>query len=63
MVTRVSSNNDQNVSETLRLVQDLFSEAEEQIKKTERVSLNLYIPAINELRYSGHHLLKGLAFT
>lgn len=63
MVFPTSSDNDQNASDILRRAQELFFEAEEQIKKTERGSLKLHIPAINELRYAGHHLLKGLAST
>ncbi|MBF0624484.1 MAG: hypothetical protein HQL82_06720 [Magnetococcales bacterium] len=46
--------------EILSAVRDLFQAAEDDIKKVERTSREIPIPAVNELRYAGHHLLKGL---
>lgn len=42
-------------------IRRLFQEAEDDIKDAERRSLNLCVPAVNELRYAGHHVLRGLA--
>ncbi|MBF0284846.1 MAG: hypothetical protein HQL51_10360 [Magnetococcales bacterium] len=39
-------------------VKDLFDLAEKEIKAAERVGSGLGIPAINELRYAGHHVLE-----
>lgn len=44
----------------LSSIQKKFHEAEDDIKDAERRSLNLCVPAVNELRYAGHHVLKGL---
>lgn len=40
---------------------DLFDTAERHIKRVEICRSEVPFPAINELRYAGHHLLKGLA--
>lgn len=48
------------------LFQDLqkrFAEAESFIKEVELCERELPFPAINELRYAGHHLLKALVIT
>lgn len=37
-----------------------WREAEARLKRTERVRRELIIPAVNELRYAGFHLLEGL---
>lgn len=39
---------------------DLFDTAERYIKTVELCRSEVPFPAINELRYAGHHLLKGL---
>lgn len=41
-------------------ISDLYNTAEQFIKEVEICQPELPIPAINELRYAGHHLLKGL---
>ena len=41
-------------------ISDLYNTAEQFIKEVEICQSELPIPAINELRYAGHHLLKGL---
>ncbi|MBF0632151.1 MAG: hypothetical protein HQL89_14325 [Magnetococcales bacterium] len=41
-------------------IEKQFQTAEKEIKQTELTNRNIVIPAINELRYAGHHLLKGL---
>ena len=41
-------------------ISDLYNTAEKFIKEVEVCQSELPIPAINELRYAGHHLLKGL---
>ncbi|MEO5329706.1 MAG: hypothetical protein H7829_15860 [Magnetococcus sp. THC-1_WYH] len=46
--------------ELLFSIQKLFQEAEDDIKGVEQSSLDLCTPAVNELRYAGHHVLKGL---
>lgn len=38
----------------------LFAEAEKQVKQTEITSDDIATPAINQLRYAGHHLTKFL---
>lgn len=35
----------------------LFDEAEDALKRYERINLSNLVPAVNELRYAGHHLL------
>lgn len=52
--------NDRITNDTLEQIKRIFIETEDQIKKSERATQQLHIPAINELRYAGHHLLKGL---
>jgi len=39
----------------------LWTEAEARLKRTEHVSTLLIVPAVNELRYAGYHLLLSLA--
>ena len=41
-------------------IQDLYRKAEQHIKQVELCQAELPFGAINELRYAGHHLLKGL---
>ena len=41
-------------------IQDLYNEAECFVKHVETHQSDISIPAINELRYAGHHLLKAL---
>ena len=38
-------------------IKQLFDEAEDALKKYERISLTSLAPALNELRYAGHHLI------
>ena len=38
-------------------IRALYSDAEESIKRYERIGLDNLVPAINELRYAGQHLL------
>ena len=38
-------------------IKALYSDAEESIKRYERIGLDNLVPAINELRYAGQHLL------
>ena len=40
-------------------IKSLFDEAESALKRYERISLSNLAPAINELRYAGHHLLEA----
>ena len=42
-------------------IQDIYNKAEQHIKQVELCQTELPFGAINELRYAGHHLLKGLA--
>ena len=42
-------------------IQQLYNEAERFIKEVEVVEAAVAFPAINQLRYAGHHLLKALA--
>ena len=44
----------------LARIQDLYNKAECFIKHVETHQTEISIPAINELRYAGHHLLKAL---
>ncbi|MCY4588199.1 MAG: hypothetical protein OXB98_19390 [Bryobacterales bacterium] len=41
-------------------IQQLYNEAERFIKEVEVVEAAVAFPAINQLRYAGHHLLKAL---
>ena len=41
----------------LETVQVLYDQAEEALKSYERITLTNLAPAINQLRYAGHHLL------
>ena len=41
-------------------IRDLYNEAECFIKQVETHQADISIPAINELRYAGHHLLKAV---
>lgn len=47
-------------SDEIAQVRDLFRNAERQIKRAEEISGELAIPAVNELRYAGWHLLEAL---
>ena len=38
-------------------IKTLFEEAENALKRYERINLSNLAPAVNELRYAGHHLL------
>ena len=38
-------------------IQTLYSDAEESVKRYERIGLDNLVPAINELRYAGQHLI------
>ncbi|MBF0109266.1 MAG: hypothetical protein HQL76_08830 [Magnetococcales bacterium] len=49
-----------NPEDLLNTISELFRNAEIEIKLAEQMSGNIIIPAINELRYAGNHLLKGL---
>jgi hypothetical protein len=42
-------------------VANAFSRAEEEIKKVEDLAGEVAIPAINELRYAGYHVLQALS--
>jgi len=42
-------------------IRDLFGEAEEVIKQIEYFDGELTVPAVNQLRYAGNHLLRYLA--
>ncbi|HRE45950.1 MAG TPA: hypothetical protein PKY87_18545, partial [Terricaulis sp.] len=44
-------------SDEIARIRDLFQDAERQIKKAEEISGDLAVPAVNELRYAGCHLL------
>jgi hypothetical protein len=46
--------------EAVRHLKKVWDEAEDKLKRTERMKGNLTIPAVNELRYAGFHLLKAL---
>ena len=47
-------------NEEYRQIQQLYDEAERFIKEVETGESAVAFPAINELRYAGHHLLKAL---
>ncbi|MDG4574830.1 MAG: hypothetical protein P9C36_05730 [Defluviicoccus sp.] len=47
-------------SDEIANIRDLFRDAERQIKRAEEISGELAIPAVNELRYAGWHLLEAL---
>lgn len=49
MIFRLSSNS----------IKNLYEEAENALKRYERISLSNLAPALNELRYAGHHLLEA----
>jgi hypothetical protein len=57
----MSSNNREPIDYTR--IQKLYNEAESFIKRVENHRLELVFPAVNELRYAGHHLLNALAAT
>jgi len=44
-------------------IKSLYDEAEKALKLYERVTLSNLAPALNELRYAGHHLLEALNAT
>ncbi len=44
---------------THEAVRTLFARAEDAIKRYERITLSVLTPAVNQLRYAGHHLLEG----
>lgn len=47
-------------SDEIAAIRDLFRDAEREIKKAEEISGELAVPAVNELRYAGCHLLEAL---
>lgn len=47
----------------LHEAQKLFQEAETRIKNQEALAKGVYIPAINELRYAGRHIIDALSLT
>lgn len=47
-------------SDEIARIRDLFRDAEREIKKAEEISGELAVPAVNELRYAGCHLLEAL---
>ena len=46
--------------EEFQQIQQLYNQAEQFIKEVEVVESAVAFPAINQLRYAGHHLLKHL---
>ena len=40
-------------------IKGIYEEAEAALKRYERISLSNLAPALNELRYAGHHLLEA----
>ncbi len=48
---------DEHKREVIRLV-ELFAESEQKLKSHEQTANEVYIPAINELRYASHHFLQ-----
>ncbi|MDH5325571.1 MAG: hypothetical protein OEZ68_02645 [Gammaproteobacteria bacterium] len=48
------------VDPAIREIGKLYKEAEDKIKEIEHIGEGLVVPAINELRYAGHHVLKSL---
>jgi len=47
--------------QTLREIRSLFTEAENAIKEVEDTGGELVVPAINQLRYTGNHLIRYLS--
>lgn len=47
--------------QTLQEIRDLFAEAEQVIKEVEDFGGELVVPAANQLRYTGNHLIRYLA--
>jgi hypothetical protein len=41
---------------------EIWDKAESRIKRTEHLRTSLTIPAVNELRYAGYHLLRALTY-
>lgn len=48
---------------TLKEICDLFEEAERAIKEVEDTGAELVVPAVNQLRYTGNHLIRYLSNT
>jgi DNA repair exonuclease SbcCD ATPase subunit len=46
--------------ESLKSFREAWDKAESRIKRTERLRTSLTIPAVNELRYAGYHLLRSV---
>ncbi len=44
---------------TIETVNKAFEQAEIRIKRYERISLSVLIPAVNQLRYAGYHILQS----
>lgn len=44
---------------TFKTAQALYARAEDAIKRYERITLSVLTPAINQLRYAGHHLCEA----
>jgi hypothetical protein len=49
------------IGEAASRIKTAWDDAEEKLKRTEWVKGTLTIPAVNELRYAGYHVLEGLA--
>ncbi|MDA3895703.1 MAG: hypothetical protein PF482_06100 [Desulfobacteraceae bacterium] len=47
--------------EALREIQELFAEAEKAIKYIEDFGGELVVPSVNQLRYTGNHLVRYLS--
>ncbi len=57
-MSSTTANNDQ---ELLTFVAELFKEAEDAIKEIEDIGNELVVPAVNQLRYCGNHLVRYLS--
>ncbi len=57
------SNEFENDQEQLAYIAELFSEAEIAIKEIEDFGSELVVPAVNQLRYCGNHLVRYLSDT
>ena len=53
-------NQSNNPVDQFKEIQDIYDTAERFIKEVELCHESVPFPAINQLRYAGHHLLKGL---
>lgn len=48
--------------DSLKSFREIWDKAEARIKRTEKLNSSLVIPAVNELRYAGYHLLQALVY-